>query len=246
MTEALAEVAQWLQDARSVLVLTGAGISAESGIPTFRGKDGWWKNHDPMELASPEGFARNPALVWEWYAYRYHLVEKAQPNPGHHAIAHLEERTPAFLLLTQNVDGLHRRAGSKNVHEIHGSIQRMRCTRTGKIYHPTDVPIEPPFPLKTPDGDLLRPDVVWFGETIRMDAAEAVEDFLATHHPDVCLLIGTSALFAYIQSWSLRAKYAGARLVEINAERSTLSGMADAFIQQQAGTALPQLVEALT
>ncbi|MEQ8818730.1 MAG: NAD-dependent deacylase [Sumerlaeia bacterium] len=237
----LGETARRLAGAESVLVLTGAGISAESGIPTFRGREGLWKNHDPMELASPEGFARDPALVWEWYAWRIGLVQAARPNPGHEALARLEKATPRFLLLTQNVDGLHRRAGSENLHEIHGSILRARCTETDRIYPIEDLDLEK-IPVRTPEGTLARPDVVWFGETIRMDAYGAVEAFLADQPPDVCLVIGTSGLFAYIQGWVLRARRAGAFVADVNTDPSPLAQVCQAVIRQPAGEALPRLI----
>ncbi|MBI5153595.1 NAD-dependent protein deacylase [Candidatus Poribacteria bacterium] len=240
--EAQERAADWIAKARAVLVITGAGLSAASGIPTFRGKDGWWKNHDPMTLASPEGFAADPALVWEWYVHRISLVRAAEPNPAHEALARLERLVPSLLVLTQNVDGLQQRAGSQSVHEIHGSILRARCTRTGRVYSVDELDLRPPFPVKTPDGALARPDVVWFGEPIRTEAAAAVEEFLDSKSPGVCLTVGTTALFSYIQSWALRVSRGG-RLVEINPEPTGMADHCDEVLALPAAEVLPRIAD---
>lgn len=242
MTAGESHAREWIAGARRVFAMTGAGISAESGIPTFRDAAGLWKDFRPEELASPEGFERDPARVWEWYAWRLELLNKAQPNAGHRALAELERRCEEFLLLTQNVDGLHQRAGSRCVHEVHGSIRRVREVASGKVYKEGEIAIAPPYPVRTAEGRLVRPDVVWFGEMICEGAAEAAEEFLDEAPPDVCLVVGTSGLFPYIQRWALRARDRGARLIEVNMEASPISAFADALLIGKAGEVLPRLV----
>lgn len=237
------KAAELLRTARRVFVITGAGVSAESGIPTFRdAMDGLWAKFDPAELASPEGFARDPALVWEWYAGRLAQLERALPNPAHHALAGLERRVPDTFILTQNVDGLHQRAGSRNVHEIHGSIRRVRCTATGRVYAEGEIPVRPPFPIRTPEGHLARPDVVWFGEMADRSAWLAAENFLAACRPDVALIVGTTALFPYIQRFAGKAWQQGATLIEVNPEPSPLSEICRHVIGGKAGEVLPRLL----
>ncbi len=228
--------------ANRVFVITGAGVSAESGIRTFRGREGWWKNNDPAELASPEGFARNPRLVWEWYIHRIMIACDATPNPGHLAIAEMERRFDGFLLLTQNVDGLHQRAGNHAVHEIHGSIMRAREVDSGVVYPVEELDLNAEPPLKTSEGKPLRPDVVWFGEIIREKAVNAVNDFLAEGAPDVLLLVGTSAMFAYIQQWVMICRACGSMLVEVNPEPGQLAGLCDVVCMAKAGEVLPRFL----
>jgi NAD-dependent deacetylase len=233
---------QLVNHARRIFVLTGAGISAESGIPTYRGGGGHWRKFNPMELASAEGFARNPKLCWEWYLERRAEIRQAQPNPGHLALARLERQAAEMLIATQNIDELHQRAGSRNVVEIHGSIWRTRCTRTGREYREGEVQIEGgPIPPLTPEGDLLRPAVVWFGEMLPLRPLEQIAEFLAVP-PDLALVIGTSAAFGYIVEWALRAKRMGATLVEINPDSTELSALADFQLRQPAGQALPSMI----
>ncbi len=159
------KVVERLAQAKSLLVITGAGISAESGIPTFRGADGLWKNYRAEELATLDAFERDPATVWQWYDWRRGIIGKAEPNLGHLAIKELEDMFENFLLITQNVDGLHGRTGIKNIVEIHGNLWRTRCTREGKISMLMDVPLRS-IPPRCDCGAVLRPDVVWFGESI--------------------------------------------------------------------------------
>ena len=234
---------EWLSAAKNVFVMTGAGISAESGIPTFRGKEGLWKDFNPQQLASPEGFERDPALVWEWYAWRLEQLKDAQPNAGHRALVELEKRCQSYLLLTQNVDGLHQAAGSLRVLEIHGNVRRVRDVATGKVYKEGEIEIKPPFPIRTPSGNLARPDVVWYGEMIRVDAVEETEVFLNDSTPQVCLIVGTSGAFPYIQRWALWAKGEGAKLVEVNPEQTPLTEMADVFLEGKAGEILPRIIQ---
>ncbi len=234
-------------EARRVFVITGAGISAESGVPTFRGKQGYWRNHNPLDLASPEGFARDPRLAWEWYLERRARLRRVEPNAGHRALARLERQVEArpggaMLIATQNVDGLHQRAGSRRVVEVHGSIMRTRCTRTGREFEEGEVTVEggsvPPI---SPAGALLRPAVVWFGENVPLEPIGRIQTFLEDP-PDLALVIGTSALFGYIIAWALNAKSDGATLVEINPQRTDLGGQAHYALQAPAGQVLPELI----
>ena len=181
-----------LQDARGVAVLTGSGISAESGVPTFRdAQTGLWSRYEPQELATPEAFARDPRLVWEWYAWRRELVKQAAPNPGHRALAALEARVSSFVLITQNVDGLHQRAGSQNVTELHGNIMRSKCSVEVIVVEPRedDLGIPPSCPNC---GAFLRPDLVWFGEVLPVRAFEGALE--AARGCDLFLSVGTSGL----------------------------------------------------
>ncbi|GAG03457.1 unnamed protein product, partial [marine sediment metagenome] len=155
-----------LQEASRVAVLTGAGISAESGIPTFRGEEGLWKKYRPEELATPTAFSRDPKLVWEWYDWRRGIIGQKETNPGHKVIARWEETFPTVSLITQNIDGLHQKAGSKNIWELHGNIWKLRCTEEGTITENYDTPLKEIPPLCSNCGALLRPHVVWFGESL--------------------------------------------------------------------------------
>jgi NAD-dependent deacetylase len=237
-----ARVADRLRTARRVLALTGAGISAESGIPTFRGRDGWWRNEDPTRLATQAAFDRDPAHVWEWYQYRRGLVRAAQPNAGHRALADLERAGKQLLVATQNVDDLHERAGSGAVAHIHGSIWSVRCEGCRAERH------EPrhPFPDLPPRCDtcdaLLRPAVVWFGEMLPAAPILRIEEFLGGG-VDVALVIGTEATFGYIQGFALAARGAGALLVEVNPGTTPLSDAVDIRLQGPAGEVLPGLLE---
>jgi len=228
--------------ARSVTVLTGAGVSAESGVPTFRdAQTGLWAQFDPQKLATPDAFRRNPKLVWDWYAWRRKLVAKAEPNAGHRALAVLEGRVSDFALITQNVDGLHRRAGSRNVVELHGNIGRVKCSRENTIVeHWTEVGDE--VPRCAGCGALLRPDVVWFEETLPPDALQAAED--AARRCQILLVVGTSAEVYPAAALPAYAKSAGATIVEINPNPTPLSDAADYVLRAPAGAVLPALVAA--
>lgn len=228
--------------ARRVLVITGAGISAESGISTFRGPGGYWRQMNPMALASPAGFEHDPALVWEWYLERRAQIRQAAPNAGHRALAALEARVRDLLVVTQNVDGLHQRAGSQNVIEIHGSLWRTRCTLTGLEYEEGEVKVEGgPLPPLSPAGALLRPAVVWFGEMLDPRPIRRIEEFLRIP-PDLALVVGTTAAFGYITDWALAVKRRGALLVEINPEPTGLTPLADYHLRGEAGDLLLHLV----
>jgi NAD-dependent deacetylase len=236
-------LAATLRNARSVAVLTGSGISAESGVPTFRdAQTGLWARYAPEELATPEAFERDPRLVWEWYTWRRELVEKAAPNPGHEALAELERRVPSFNLITQNVDGLHRRAGSQNVIELHGNIRRSKCSREELVVEPreddTDVPPSCPH-----CGAALRPDVVWFGEALPIEAfAQASE---AARSCDLFFSVGTSSLVQPAASLPFEALRAGAVLVEVNPSDTPLTRHAHYALRGRAGEVLPALVKTI-
>jgi NAD-dependent deacetylase len=231
--------------ARRVLALTGAGISAESGIPTFRGRDGWWRKEDPTRLATQAAFDRDPANVWEWYQYRRGLVAGAEPNPGHRALVALERAGRDVMVATQNVDDLHERAGSGDVVHIHGSIWRVRCEGCHAERHETAHPL-PELPPRCPAcGSLLRPAVVWFGEMLPTGPLARIDAFLQGG-VEIALIIGTEATFAYIQAFALAARRAGALLVEVNPGRTPLSDVADVRLVGPAGTILPELLGRLT
>ena len=183
------DVRDRIQQAQSVTVLTGAGISADSGVPTFRGPEGLWKDFRPEELASPDAFARDPKLVWEWYNWRRELLATKRPNPAHEALVQLETQLPDFWVITQNVDGLHATAGTQHLSEIHGNIWKVRCTQCHKVTVNHDVPL--PFPPSCADcGELLRPHIVWFGESLAPEDLE--HSYAALKRCDILLIIGTS------------------------------------------------------
>ena len=231
-----------LRAARSVAALTGAGISAESGLATFRdAQTGLWARFDPRELATPAAFARNPKLVWDWYASRRERVAAAQPNAGHLALAALEQRVPEFVLVTQNVDGLHRRAGSRNVVELHGNIGRVKCSREDVVVENWDA-MEGEVPRCAGCGALLRPDVVWFDEMLPAGALAAAE--AAARRCGLLLVIGTSAEVYPAASLPALAREHGAIIVEINPNATPLSADADFVLRGPAGTVLPALVAA--
>ena len=236
------ELAQALQRAPFVAALTGAGVSAESGLATFRdAQTGLWARFDPRELATPAAFARNPKLVWDWYALRRERVAAAQPNAGHVALAELERRVPEFVLVTQNVDGLHQRAGSRRVVELHGSIVRVRCSREGTIVERWRTE-DGEVPRCASCGAFLRPDVVWFEEMLPAQALASAED--AARRCDLLLVIGTSAEVYPAAGLPLLAREHGARLVEINPNATALSTHADYLLRGASGAVLPQLVSA--
>jgi NAD-dependent protein deacetylase/lipoamidase len=234
------EVIERLKRARKVLVVSGAGISAESGVPTFRGAGGYWRQFRAEDLASPQGFARDPKTVWEWYQERRNILKKVKPNPGHYALAKLEKRCNV-LVVTQNVDGLHQTAGSMNVVEIHGSIWIDRCTRDGKEFISRDLG-DMPLPRTCECGALLRPGVVWFGETLPRGPMNTIGEFLAGDPVDVSLIVGTSALFPYIGDWGLAPRERGALVVEINPESTPLSSEVDISLRGPSGEVLPRLI----
>lgn len=230
-----------LREARHVCVLTGAGISAESGVPTFRdAHTGLWASYDPHELATPDAFARDPELVWSWYRWRRELVARAEPNPGHLALAALADIVPRLTLVTQNVDGLHQRAGSKHVIEFHGNLFEDRCFVENCVItcaHEAAVPTCPGC------GGHVRPGVVWFGETIPERALN--ESFAAAADCEVFLSIGTSSLVYPAAALAEVAGDADAVVAEINPQPTQLSSRFDYTIAANAGAALPKLLDSL-
>ena len=229
--------------ARRVAVLTGAGVSAESGVPTFReAQTGLWARFSPEDLANPDAFRRDPQLVWEWYAWRRDLVSGVEPNAGHQALADLEKRFPVFTLVTQNVDDLHRRAGSRQVLELHGNLFRTKCFEEEVVVDAWKETGE--LPPRCPRcGGRLRPDVVWFGEWLPPDVLEKAQ--AAAAHCDVFLSVGTSSLVYPAAELPLLALRGGAVVVEINPRSTPLSEVAHYSLRGGAGEALPALVEAL-
>lgn len=231
------EVIRRLREAETVCALTGAGVSAESGIPTFRGSEGIWAKYDFRRLATPEGFMSDPCLVWEWYQLRQVEIAKAAPNRAHLALAEMEASLPSFTLVTQNIDGMHRRAGNSRVVELHGNIWRMRCTRDGTVSD-IDGPVRdiPPF---CACGSLMRPDVVWFGE--QLPRAEVERSSEAAASCDLMLVVGTSAVVYPAAALPIIAKNSGALVVEVNAEPTDVSTYSDATLIGPAGTLLPEI-----
>lgn len=232
-----------LRKAKKIAVLTGAGISAESGVPTFRdAQTGIWAHFDPEELATPEAFRRNPERVWLWYQSRRESMAQVKPNAGHYALAEWETRATSFSIATQNIDGLHRRAGSQTVYEIHGNIHRTKCLQENTIVDSwtDDGSVPPPCPRC---GGWLRPDVVWFGEMLpasEMERAQA--DAL---NCDVYLSIGTSAIVYPAAGLPMMARGAGKTLVEINPESTPLTPTVDFFLKGKSGEILPELVRSV-
>jgi NAD-dependent deacetylase len=229
-----------LREARAMVALTGAGISAESGIPTFRGAGGLWRNFSPEQLATPEAFARDPRLVWEWYDWRRSVIRKAAPNPGHGALAELERRAPErFTLVTQNVDGLHDRAGSRNVAKLHGDIWQVRCVGCGAESRNEQVPLHP-LPPRCACGALLRPGVVWFGEPLPEDAWQRA--FAASRRAEIFLVIGTSATVYPAAGLAQVARQCGARLAVVNPDPNPADRLADWVLRGPSGEILPRLL----
>ena len=255
-----------------VLVITGAGVSAESGIPTFRGKDGYWRNLDPAKLATPEAFARDPKLVWEWYSERRQRICNAQPNAAHAAIAKLARHADEFLLVTQNVDDLHARAGlpKEKMVQIHGDIFVTRCSRCsfsdagrgGSPEPPTDRAVLQRRRLRSfastsedivnlaycPECDaLMRPGVVWFGEQLPWNELQRIENYFDRGPCDLVIVAGTTATFGYIIDWALRASPESFRgeLIELNPEETPLSQFATRLVREPAAIALPRIVDQL-
>ena len=234
-----------LARARHVAVLTGAGISAESGVPTFRDEGGLWDKFKPEELANVDAFLSNPTLVQGWYTHRQQIVRETEPNPGHRALADLERLAPEFTLITQNVDNLHQRGGSDHVVELHGNILRSYCIDCERPAKDDELePLGEGEPVRCPDcGGLIRPDVVWFGEMLPAEAMETAMQ--AARTCDVFLSIGTSAVVYPAAGLPITAKDRGAYVAEINIERSAIAGVVDEVVLGKSGEVLPPLVEAV-
>ncbi len=237
------EIIGRIRAAQSIVVLTGAGISAESGVPTFRdAQTGLWANFKAEELATPQAFLRNPEMVWNWYMMRREMIGQAKPNAGHFALARMELKTPRFLLVTQNIDNLHRLAGNKNLIEIHGNIQRTKCFDEGTGVEEWDA--SSGVPPKCPRcGGLLRPDVVWFGEMLSPGAYEAAAE--AARKCDVFFSIGTSSIVYPAASLPYEALSRMRLTIEINPEETPLSARVNYHFSGAAGKLLPQLVSAV-
>jgi NAD-dependent deacetylase len=230
-----------LRNCQRLCILTGSGISAESGIPTFReAQTGLWAQYDPLELATPSAFQKNPGLVWEWYAWRRGLVTAAEPNPGHLALVTFERKIPDFTLITQNVDGLHQRAGHRQVIELHGNILRTRCSIDGQVVD--EWPVKGDNPPHCPHcGGLLRPDVVWFGETLPPQALQ--QAIQAAEVCQVFISIGTSAVVEPAASLPFIALRSGADVVEVNPQPTQLTAYAAYVLSGPAGEVLPDLIQ---
>ena len=238
-----AELLERLAVAKRVAVLTGAGVSAESGVPTFRdAQTGLWAKYRPEELATPRAFRRNPRLVWEWYEWRRELVAEAKPNPAHVALTKMEKLFPQFRLITQNVDGLHQRAGSQSVIELHGNIMRTKCSDEGTLV--SSWPDTGDVPPKCPAcGGWLRPDVVWFEES--MPESEMQQATMAATNCEFFFSIGTSTVVYPAAGLPSEALRCGATVVEINPQPTPLTAQADFALAGAAGKVLPELMEAL-
>jgi NAD-dependent deacetylase len=225
-----------------VVVLTGAGISAESGVPTFRGEDGLWKKFRPEELATFDAFMANPELVWEWYEYRRKIINEIKPNPGHSALVAFQKHFDKFDLITQNVDGLHDQAGSRNIVELHGNIRKNKCIQCDKQYESLEGTIEG-VPPRCPCGGNVRPDVVWFGEMLPQDAINYA--FEVSQQCDLFFCVGTSAVVHPAASLPLIAKRSGAFVAEVNLEPTEISHLVDETLLGKSGEILPSLVKLL-
>jgi NAD-dependent deacetylase len=238
LKENLGVIRQALSRAHRVVALTGAGISAESGVPTFRGAQGLWRQYRATDLATPEAFARNPRLVWEFYNWRRELLGPLRPNAAHRALVELEGRVPEFLLITQNIDGLHQAAGSRQVLELHGNIWQVRCTVCGQVTE--DRTPLPELPACGACGGLLRPHVVWFGESL--DPMVLNRAFQALDSCQALLIIGTSGQVQPAASMGLYAKRHGAFVAEINLEATAATGTYDITLLGKAGELLPRVI----
>jgi NAD-dependent deacetylase len=235
-----------LKTAKNILVLTGAGMSAESGVPTFRdAQTGLWEKFRPEDLATPEAFRHNPKLVWDWYEDRRNNICKVIPHAGHFALVEIERYCENFLLATQNVDSLHQQAGSRNVIELHGNIMRSICSETGKVIDDDWIKSSPDSPPASPHHTrgLARPGVVWFGESLPADAMNSA--MRAAHECDLCFSIGTSTLVQPAASLPFIALDAGATVIEINPAPTSLSAIAQFSLQATAAEALPVIAAAL-
>jgi len=230
-------ISDQIKNYKKIVFVTGAGISQESGIPTFRGKEGLWRNYDPMKLATIDAFYENPKLVWEWYNERRRNIFQAQPNPGHNAIAELEKYAQV-IVLTQNIDGLHKKAGSSNVLELHGSIVKIKCSVCD--YNKEILTEISDFPPLCKCGNILRPDVVWFGEPLPQDVWQNAIEFAS--QCDLMVIVGTSLVVSPANTLPLYAKQNNAMLVEINPEKTDMSEEMDEIIRNTSVETLPKLI----
>ena len=246
MHATIKDAVRWLAGVRRMVVLTGAGVSKESGIPTFReAGEGLWAQYDPMEMASREGFLRNPGLVWSWYEHRFGMVSSAEPNAGHRAIVDLEQLFPSVIVVTQNIDGLHRAAGSTRIVELHGNIRRFKCLSGRHTdFSLADFAGQDEKPPLCPNcGDIIRPDVVWFGEYLPEKVVQ--EAYEACLQCEAMLVVGTSGVVQPAASLPRLAARAGAMVIDVNPEQDEIAMTADLFLKGKGGKMLPQLVAAL-
>ena len=235
------KISDRLKEAKKIVFVTGAGISQESGIPTFRGKDGLWRKYDPMKLATIDAFYEDPKLVWEWYEERRHNILAANPNPGHAAIAELEKYKQVYVL-TQNIDGLHQRAGSTQVYELHGSIITIKCTVCN--FKDKIVSSFSQLPPLCKCGNMLRPDVVWFGESLPQDVWNSAMEQASSC--DVMVVVGTSLAVSPANLLPVYAKQNGATMIEVNIEQTPMSSSMDISLRSTAASALPVLVNTIS
>jgi len=241
-SSSLDAAASVLAKSKYLVALTGAGISAESGVPTFRGRGGLWEKYKVEELATPQAFRRDPAKVWSWYKWRMEIISKARPNFAHVALAKLEEMGLLKALITQNVDGLHRRAGSKNVIELHGCIWRLRCTSCDYAEE-VEEPVREVPPRCPRCRSLLRPGVVWFGEAL--PERELKRAYQEVSRADAMLVVGTSGVVMPAGMLPLLAKERGAVVVEVNVEESAITPYADYFLRGRATEVMKALFEGI-
>jgi len=234
LEELVSRLVELIKSSSYIVAFTGAGVSAESGIPTFRGRDGLWRRYDPTKLATPEAFMEDPKRVWEWYKWRMEVIAKAKPNPAHIVLAKMEEKGLVKTIITQNVDGLHQKAGARNVIELHGNIWRVKCINNECGYRTTIAKPPEQLPPRCPKcGSLLRPDVVWFGEPLPRRAWEqAVGE---ASRADLIIVIGTSGVVQPAAMIPLIVKRRGGRIVDINVEETAYKDIADLFIKARAG-----------
>ena len=238
------EVARILSGARRVAVLSGAGISSESGVPTFRGAGGLWENHRAEELATPDAFRRDPQLVWRWYEWRRGICREAAPNPAHDTVAAMDRHYPEFLLVTQNVDGLHARAGSQRIVEIHGSLWTARCTLCRAVFPIPAVPLSRIPPSCPNCAGMARPNIVWFGESYEPELLRTAQTFLSS--AEVLLVVGTSGLVSVPVQLAQSAARCGAVVVDINPDASPIAAFAAVALRGRAGEVLPEIWELVT
>jgi len=231
------KIIELLRKAKRVSVLTGAGVSAESGIPTFRGAGGIWAKYDYRKLATPAGFAEDPELVWEWYQLRQREIMKARPNRAHEAISLMERYYPEFTVITQNIDGLHHRAGNSTVLELHGNIWRMRCDRDHALMDISE-PLDHIPPI-CQCGSILRPDVVWFGESLPTDVLDAASR--SASECEVMFVVGTSAIVYPAAALPVLTKNSGGCVIEVNLEPTDVTTYADVSLRGRASEVLPEL-----
>jgi len=240
MEKTFNELKEIIAGSKRITVLTGAGISAESGVPTFRGSGGIWRNYQVTDVATPQAFARDPELVWEFYNWRRDLISKVTVNPGHKALVTLEKHVNDFTLITQNVDGLHKEAGSERLLEIHGNLWEVKCMKCSLVTMDRSKNMGT-LPKCSQCGGLLRPNVVWFGESLDPDIIhKAIE---ASQNCECMLIVGTSGVVQPAASLAYHAKAEGAVVAEINIEQTPQSGHMDFVLTSPAGKILPMLVE---